>query len=66
MLSLKNMAKRTGRTEQDLLDEITAAQIMAGLMEPEDMQSTYLFLASSASSNIVGQAIMVDRGEVLV
>lgn len=65
MLSLENMAKRTGRPEQDLLDEITGAQIMDGLMEPKDMAATYLFLASDAASDIVGQAIMVDRGEVL-
>lgn len=65
MLSLKNMAIREGREEQELLDEITGAQIMDGLMEPEDMAATYLFLASDASSDVVGQAIMVDRGEVL-
>ena len=64
MLSLKNMANRTGRPEQDLLDEITGAQIMDGLMEPSDMAATYLFLASDASADIVGQAVMVDRGEV--
>jgi len=65
MLSLENMAVRTGRPKQDLLDEITGAQIMDGLMEPEDMAATYLFLASDASADVVGQAIMVDRGEVL-
>jgi len=65
MLSLKNMAIRTGRSEQELLDEITGAQIMDGLMEPENMAATYLFLASDAASDVVGQAIMVDRGEVL-
>lgn len=65
MLSLKNMSVRTGRTEQDLLGDITGAQIIDGLLEPDDMVSTYLFLASDAASNIVGQAIMVDRGEVM-
>lgn len=64
MLSLEKMAVRTNRPEQELLDEITGAQIMDGLMEPEDMAATYLFLASDASSDIVGQAIHVDRGEV--
>ncbi|NQV45405.1 MAG: SDR family oxidoreductase [Rhodospirillales bacterium] len=65
MLSLKNMSDRTSRTEQDLLGDITGAQIIDGLLEPDDMISTYLFLASDAASNIVGQAIMVDRGEVM-
>lgn len=64
MLSLKNMAIRTGRSEQALLDEITGAQIMGGLLEPENLAATYLFLASDASADIVGQAIHVDRGEV--
>ena len=65
MLSLKNMSVRTNRPEQELLDEIMDMQIFGGLMEPEDMASTYLFLASDAAANIVGQALMVDRGEVL-
>ena len=63
--SLKNMSIRTGRSESELLDEITGAQISDGLMEPDDLASSYLFLASDAASNIVGQAITVDRGEVM-
>jgi NAD(P)-dependent dehydrogenase (short-subunit alcohol dehydrogenase family) len=63
--SLKNMSIRTGRSETELLDEIISAQISDGLMEPDDLASSYLFLASDAASNIVGQALTVDRGEVL-
>jgi len=63
--SLKNMSIRTGRNESELLDDITGAQIRDGLMEPDDLVSSYLFLASDAASNIVGQAITVDRGEVM-
>ena len=63
--SLENMSIRTGRSEAELLDEIVGAQISDGLMEPEDVTSTYLFLASESSSNIVGQAFTVDRGEFL-
>ena len=65
MLSLTNMSKRTGRNETDLLAEITGAQVLPGLMEPEDMAAAYLYLASDGASNITGQAIMVDRGEVM-
>ena len=65
MTSLKNMSVRTGRVEQDILQEITGAQIIDDLMEPEDIASSYLFLASDAAKNIVGQAMHVDRGEVL-
>ena len=65
MRSLANMSKRTKRTEQDLLNELFATQCLTGLMEPEDVASLYLFLASDAARNITGQAYNVDRGEVL-
>ncbi|WP_417210197.1 SDR family NAD(P)-dependent oxidoreductase [Antarctobacter sp.] len=65
MLSLTNMSTRTGRSETDLLDEITGAQVLPGLMEPDDMAAAYLYLASDGARDITGQAIMVDRGEVM-
>ena len=33
-----------------------------GLIPPEDVAGTYLFLASPAASEITGQALSVDRG----
>lgn len=65
MRSLGRMSAQTGRTEDDLLAEITGNQILPGLMEPADMASAYLFLSSAAARNITGQALMVDRGEVM-
>lgn len=65
MRSLGRMSAQTGRTEDDLLAEITGNQILPGLMEPADMASAYLFLSSDAARNITGQALMVDRGEVM-
>jgi 3-hydroxybutyrate dehydrogenase len=65
MRSLANMSKRSKRPEQDLLNELFATQCLTGLMEPEDVASLYLFLASDAAKNITGQAYNVDRGEVL-
>lgn len=65
MRSLARMSAETGRSEKDLLDEIIGNQILPGLMEPADMASTYMFLASAAAANITGQAVMVDRGEVM-
>jgi 3-hydroxybutyrate dehydrogenase len=64
MLSLKLMAERRSESEDDLLAAITGGQAMPGLMEPEDMASAYLFLASDAAANITGQSLGVDRGEV--
>lgn len=65
LLSLKNMSLSTGRSEADLLAEITGAQVLPGLLEPEDMVPLYLFLASDAARDITGQAMMLDRGEVM-
>jgi NAD(P)-dependent dehydrogenase (short-subunit alcohol dehydrogenase family) len=64
MLSLKRMSERSGTPEADLLDAITGAQILPGLMEPEDVAGPYLFLASPLAANITGQSLGVDRGEV--
>ena len=65
MLSLANMANRSGRAEHDLIDEIVAAQVLPGLLAPADMAALYLFLASDAARDITGQAYMLDRGEVM-
>ena len=64
MLSLERMAERSGRPEQELLAEITGAQILPGLMEPDDVGGVYLFLASELAANITGQSLGVDRGEL--
>lgn len=65
MRSLARMSQETGRSEDDLLAEITGNQILPGLMEPADMADSYLFLASDGARNMTGQAIMADRGEVM-
>ena len=64
MRSLKNMAERRSLPEQDVLQSIVTGQALPGLMEPEDMADTYLFLASDRARNITGQSVGVDRGEV--
>lgn len=65
MNSLKRMAGEAGRGEDELLAEIVSAQAIDGLMQPEHMIGTYLFLASDAASDITGQTLNVDRGEVM-
>ncbi|WVT75641.1 SDR family oxidoreductase (plasmid) [Sinorhizobium chiapasense] len=65
MLSLRNMSLRTGRCEEDLLAEIVGAQVLPGLLEPEDLAAPYLFLASDGAKDMTGQALMLDRGEVM-
>lgn len=65
MNSLSAMALSEGRSEQEMLDEIVRAQILGGLMEPDDVAGLYLFLASDAAADITGQAFNIDRGEVM-
>ena len=50
MLSLKRMSERSGRSEQAILDQVLSAQIIGGLMEPDDVAGPYLFLASDLRS----------------
>jgi len=64
MRSLKIMAERRETGEDELLSSIVGNQALPGLMEPEDMAETYLFLASDRAKNITGQSLGVDRGEV--
>ncbi len=65
MLSLAKIAAREGRGEAECLEDIVAAQAFPGLMEPDDVAGAYLFLASDLAVNITGQAINVDRGELM-
>lgn len=65
MNSLHELAETSGQSEEALLKEIISAQAIGGLMVPDDMAETYLFLASDGGANITGQAINVDRGEVM-
>ena len=65
MRSLAWMSAKTQTNETELLNEIMAAQSLPGLMQSSDVSQLYLYLASSLSSNITGQAINIDRGEVL-
>lgn len=66
MRSLKAIGERSGKSEQNILAEILQAQSLPGLMEPGDIADMYLFLASDAAENVNGQAVNVDRGEVMV
>jgi 3-hydroxybutyrate dehydrogenase len=63
--SLKEVAARAEVSEEAMLEEILSAQALPGLMEPDDVASLYLFLASDQAASITGQAYNVDRGEVM-
>jgi 3-hydroxybutyrate dehydrogenase len=63
--SLAELSVRADRPEAEMLDDILAAQALPGLMDPEDVAATYLFLASPLAASVTGQAWNVDRGEVM-
>lgn len=65
LASLRSMAQRSGRSETEIAAEIESAQAISGVMQAEDIAGLYLFLASDAAANITGQAINIDRGEVM-
>ena len=65
MRSLTAMAAKQGRSEDNILEEILAAQAMPTLLEPADIAGVYLFLASNDARAITGQAIVVSNGEVM-
>ena len=65
MNSLNWMSTKFNLDKKDLLNDIISSQSLEGLMKPVDASQLYLYLASSFSSNITGQAINIDRGEVL-
>lgn len=64
--SLTKVSDAAGVSEEAMLGQILAGQALPGLMEPDDVASLYLFLASDLAKNITGQAVNVDRGEVMV
>jgi NAD(P)-dependent dehydrogenase (short-subunit alcohol dehydrogenase family) len=64
MRSLATMSARSGTPADELLAGIVGGQSLPGLMEPDDVASVYVFLASDAARNITGQSMGVDRGEV--
>ena len=64
MRSLSVIARDEGRSEDECLADILSVQCFDGLMVPDDIASTYLFLASEHAANITGQALNVDRGEL--
>ena len=66
MRSLRLVSERAGTSETGMLDQILSGQALPGLMKPTDVTDLYLFLASELARNITGQAVNVDRGEVMV
>ena len=65
MFNLDRMADLEGKERDSLLKEQISVQSIESLMKPRDIAGIYVFLASDLAASITGQAISVDRGELL-
>jgi 3-hydroxybutyrate dehydrogenase len=65
MRSVAAEAERTGATEAEVTRDLLRTQALGGLLEPDDVVSTYLFLASDLARDITGQSLHIDRGDVM-
>ncbi len=63
--SVRSEARRTGRSEDEVTEDLLRNQALAGLLEPDDVVGTYLFLASDLAKDISGQSFHIDRGDVM-
>lgn len=62
--TIDNIVAQTGRTHEEALDALTAANPQRRLISPEEVAGTVLWLCSDAAASVNGQAIVVDGGEL--
>lgn len=62
--ALDNIVAKTGRSRAEALEEFTKANPMGRLVEPEEVASAALWLASDGAAAVNGQAVVVDGGEM--
>lgn len=63
--SIAAIAEKTGRTREAALAEFTKSNPQGRLIQPREVASTVLWLASPGAASITGQAIAVAGGEVM-
>lgn len=63
--SVRKITELSGRTFEQLTDDLLRVQAMPGLLEPDNIVGAYLFLASDLAKDITGQSLHVDRGEFM-
>jgi 3-hydroxybutyrate dehydrogenase len=65
MRSLTNMAQTRNISEVEMEKEILRNQAMRVFLNPSDIGPVYLYLGSTDSASLTGQAIVASRGEVM-
>ena len=61
--AIRRIAFKTGRSEAEARDAVTASNPQGRLIAPQEIASVVLWLCSAESSAITGQAISVSGGE---
>jgi len=61
--SVRKIAKDTGRSIEEVSNDVFSLQAIEGHLEPDDMVGGYLFFASDLARDITGQSLHIDRGE---
>lgn len=64
--SVENIARRTGRSEDEARRYLESTSPQNRLIEPEEVAAVARMLASEAARGVTGQAINVDGGAVMV
>lgn len=63
--SIADLVAKTGRNQDEVLQEFTKFNPQGRLIEPKEVAATVLWLCADASSAITGQAISLSGGEVM-
>jgi NAD(P)-dependent dehydrogenase (short-subunit alcohol dehydrogenase family) len=63
--SMANVARRTGKTEQEVRAGLVRSNPQGRLVTPEEVAAAVLFLCGPSSDAMTGQAIAVAGGEVM-
>ena len=63
--AVRNIAAKTGRSEQDARASLSANNPQGRLITPQEVAQTVLWLCQPHAASITGQAISISGGEVM-
>ncbi len=63
--AIKNITTKTGLTEEQALQQLTAHSPQKRLIEPEEVAESVLWLCQRESRSITGQSIVIAGGELM-
>ncbi len=63
--ALSTISAKTGRSREEALKSLTAANPQGRLIQPEEVAAAVLYLASREAASLTGQALSISGGEVM-